>query len=462
MIEVADYTDPVLSLTEFGVAFREKVVLASVDLTIPKDGVTVLLGPGGAGKSTLLRTLAGFNDATPYLRTWGEARYLEQALKNDQRPALVSQSARLMLATVYENIVQGFPDRSGLTPLQLRQLATQMLEEAQIPEMVDRLDDPVMKLSLAKQRHLAIIRLCASGTRLLCIDEPTTGLSDDEAKALLAHIATESRRRAVLVVLHNLSQARQLGGRTAFLAGGVIQEVAECESFFSAPKKEATKTFIRTGSCSVPSPGAAPADLDPEAIPPAPIPKTASDYVSDSFGPRGFLWMIKGKLAGTPKPGIIHDLDYDLKALRRVGVTCLITLTQHRPDVEAMEKYGIENIWVPIRDMSTPSRTAAALLCRAIDLRMQMGKVIAVHCRAGLGLTGTLLAAYLIWQGESALNALEAARRIEPRWVQSEAQVAFLGSFAGALAKRAPLKSAKAGSVKNSKTLYGERINESR
>jgi len=52
-----------------------------------------------------------------------------------------------------------------------------------------------------------------------------------------------------------------------------------------------------------------------------------------------------------------------------------------------------------------------------------------VHCRAGLGRTGTVLAAHLIWEGKGSLSALEYVRRIEPRWVQSEAQVKFLEAF---------------------------------
>ncbi len=67
--------EALLSLHGFGVAFGEKVVLAGVDMAVKEREVTVLLGPSGTGKSTLLRTLAGFNDANPNLRVWGEASF---------------------------------------------------------------------------------------------------------------------------------------------------------------------------------------------------------------------------------------------------------------------------------------------------------------------------------------------------------------------------------------------------
>jgi atypical dual specificity phosphatase len=86
--------------------------------------------------------------------------------------------------------------------------------------------------------------------------------------------------------------------------------------------------------------------------------------------------------------------------------------------------------------MGAPSVTQAAGLCQQIDRKLQEGEVVAVHCRAGLGRTGTILATYLIWEGAEALSALEMVRRVEPRWVQSEEQVAFLERFASMMNER--------------------------
>lgn len=426
----------VLTLQGFGVAFGEKVVLSNVELEVPERETTVLLGPCGTGKSTLLRTLAGFNDANPNLRTWGEARFEGRDINDGERPAMVAQSARLIMATVLENIVHELPERQSLTAIQQRELAQRLLEEAGLQELLTRLDEPVINLTLGQQRHLSIMRLAASGVRLLFMDEPTTGLTDEEADKLLDYIREQSGRRAMLVVLHNLAQARRLGGQTALLAGGVVQESADCEVFFSRQESEAAKCFVRTGSCSVPAPDADPESLDPAVPPPPPIPQAAREYVSDSFGPRGFLWLKKGRLAGTPRPGIVQEIEYDLKALQRVGVTCLVSLTERAPDVEDMQAFGIENIWSPIPDMGAPSLTQAAGICRQIEQNLEQGEVVAVHCRAGLGRTGTILATYLIWEGAEALSALETVRRVEPRWVQSEEQAAFLERFASAISVR--------------------------
>jgi atypical dual specificity phosphatase len=85
--------------------------------------------------------------------------------------------------------------------------------------------------------------------------------------------------------------------------------------------------------------------------------------------------------------------------------------------------------------MEPPTLTQAQQLCMHMQQQILAGEVIAVHCRAGLGRTGTVLACYLIFEGASALDALESVRRIEPKWVQSERQVRFLEEFAFSRAK---------------------------
>ncbi|TDT41648.1 atypical dual specificity phosphatase [Halospina denitrificans] len=433
-----DASNPsVLSLSGFGVAFSEKTVLASIDLEVPDREVTILLGPSGTGKSTLLRTLAGFNDPNPNLRTWGSVNYLGNPLGDGERPVLAAQNARMVMASILENIIQDLPERRSLSPIQQRELAQRLLEAAGLHELIDRIDEPAIHLNLAQQRHLATMRLAATGARLILLDEPTTGLNDQEARRLLDYIASEAHRRSILIALHNLSHASMLGGRMVLIAGGSVHEAAKTSDFLKSPVSEAGQSFVRTGSCAVAAPDADPETLAPETPAPPPLPEEARSFVSDSFGPRGFLWLKKGQLAGTPRPGIVQDLEHDLAALKRVGVTTLITLTETRPDTEALAEYGIDNFWSPFQDMAAPSITQAAGLCKRIQRLCDEGGVVAVHCRAGLGRTGTVLASCLIWEGMAALDSLEMVRRIEPRWVQSEAQVEFLEKFALFLTERA-------------------------
>lgn len=101
--------------------------------------------------------------------------------------------------------------------------------------------------------------------------------------------------------------------------------------------------------------------------------------------------------------------------------------------MDLLNKYGIENSQFPIPDMGAPTLEQAAEICKTIDGLIKRGDRVAVHCKAGMGRTGTVLCAYLIWEGDDAISALERARNIEPRWVQSDVQVEFLEAFAGAI-----------------------------
>jgi atypical dual specificity phosphatase len=417
-----------------GVGFGQRVILSEVDLAVPERGVVVLMGPAGTGKSTLLRTLAGLSAANPTFRSWGTVTYQGEPLGDQPLPALVGQSARLMMSTVFENLVCNLPDRRKLTKAEQRVIARELLERAKLPELVALLDEQVVQLPLALQRHLAVLRLAVADPALLCIDEPTTGLRDEESERLLTHLREESKQRAILVVLHNQKQARFIGGELVLLAGGRVQEHQFIPQFLDAPQSKIAQEYIRSGICTVASPDANPEFIDESVEPPPPLPEAALNYTSDALGPRGFMWLKKGRLAGTPQPGVVLDADYDMKALKRVGVTKLITLTETNLDQELLKAYELSNIWEPMPDMHPPTLEQGIRLCESIQQLMARREVVAVHCRAGHGRTGTLLALYLIWEGQSAMQALENVRRIEPRWIQSKVQEDFLIEFAAAMA----------------------------
>jgi len=423
----------ILELNDFGVGFGEKIILTAVNLQIPTRGVFVLVGPAGTGKSTLLRTLSGLNDANPSLRTWGKANYAGGKLGDGPRPVLVAQKTRLLLSNVMENILNDLPERRSLTFAQQRDVAERLLRRCGLDYLATDLEKNVVELPLYQQRHLALARSAAANPSLLFTDEPTTGLSDDEADKLIDYIVMESEHRAVLVVVHNQKHARRLGGQIALLAGGWIHEHAETRDFLKNPQTDVGAAFVSTGSCDVPSPMAKPEELSEEALErynPPPISEEAKTFVSDGFGPRNFLWVKRGCLAGTPKPGILADIDYDMHALKRVGITTLVNLMEESFSRKTLNTYEINGMHFPIVDMSVPSLADAKKFCRDIEDLLAKGEVIAMHCKAGLGRTGTMLASILIWEGKTALEALETIRCIEPRWVQSEEQVTFLKDFA--------------------------------
>uniref|UniRef100_UPI002608909B phosphatase domain-containing protein n=1 Tax=Acidocella sp. TaxID=50710 RepID=UPI002608909B len=186
---------------------------------------------------------------------------------------------------------------------------------------------------------------------------------------------------------------------------------------------------------------AAPAAMAPAApahvITPVPSPSPAANervavtrYPGASSGPRGFIWIEEGRLSATPMPGITTDVDYDLELLKGVGVTTLITLTEKDFPQDVLARHGLKNVHLPIADRKAPTPAEMDMLVVRMRELLDAGKVLAVHCLAGLGRTGTILAAYLVKEkGLSAQVALNQIRRFNRQFVQSDDQEDFLVEY---------------------------------
>ncbi len=409
---------PLLELRDFHVAFGERVVLQGLTLQMQCPCLSIL-GHAGAGKSTLLRTLAGLNDAQPELKIQGEARYLGQPLGSGPRPWLVGQKARLLLSTVGENMAQALGRRDQMSPAEQREIVGSLVRETLGPA-APSLDARVIELPLGVQRCLAITRGIAADARLLMVDEPTAGLSDAERRQVLDLLRRVSESRGVLLVTHDIGDARTLGGDVVLLVDGHPAEQAPIARFVAEPQTAAGRRFLETGTCyfegDAPPAEASADEVDPEPVVPAP-----AKYLH---------WVIPGRLLGMPRPGVVREVDDDLGTLKRMGVTVVLCLEETRtvPE-EALTRHGMRLEHVPIDDMGAPSIEAARAACESIHAHLGAGHVVAVHCLGGAGRTGLMLAAYFILLGSSALDALEAVRRVQPRFVQSDVQVEFLSSF---------------------------------
>jgi atypical dual specificity phosphatase len=129
-------------------------------------------------------------------------------------------------------------------------------------------------------------------------------------------------------------------------------------------------------------------------------------------GPRRFRWIVPGVLAGCPQPGVVAPIEYDLDLLGAAGITHLITLTERDLPQDLLRIHGLANTHLPIFDREAPSTGQMQMLLVRMQRLLQAGEVLAVHCLAGLGRTGLVLAAWLVRDGGlSAATASAASTR---------------------------------------------------
>jgi atypical dual specificity phosphatase len=134
--------------------------------------------------------------------------------------------------------------------------------------------------------------------------------------------------------------------------------------------------------------------------------------------PQGFSWIEKPLLAAMARPDGVEDLDW----LRNKGIELLISLTEDPPRRDWINSAGLLLIHEPMIDMEAPpqeqlDRCVAAII-KAHDRKMG----VTIHCAAGLGRTGVVLACYFIDKGLNASNAIARVRRLRPGSIETEEQ----------------------------------------
>lgn len=231
--------------------FGSQEVLKGVDLTVNKGDVVAILGPSGSGKTTLLRCMNFLESADDGTMTFdGETYDLGQISKKDigkirRKTAFVFQSYNLFRnKTALQNVTEGLIVARKIPKIQAEEIGRRALDKV---GMGDRYDYYPSQLSGGQQQRVAIARALAAEPEIIYFDEPTSALDPEltgEVLAVMRQLAREGM--TMLVVTHEMNFAENVSSKVMFMEDGIVVEEAESREFFSHPKEERTKAFLKT------------------------------------------------------------------------------------------------------------------------------------------------------------------------------------------------------------------------
>jgi protein-tyrosine phosphatase len=152
-------------------------------------------------------------------------------------------------------------------------------------------------------------------------------------------------------------------------------------------------------------------------------------------------WVIPGVLAGMPMPyvhperrlaggGPLNSYPDELPDLYSAGVRAVVSLLNIPSDLAVYESAGFSFLCLPIPDGGAPTMDQAIKVVQFVIAQRSAQRAVAVHCEAGIGRTGTVIATYLISQGDDAKTAINRVRAVENRAIETPRQIQFLEQFA--------------------------------
>ncbi|HEV3380260.1 MAG TPA: phosphate ABC transporter ATP-binding protein [Trebonia sp.] len=242
-----------MSALRLTLGYGTNTVLTDVSVDFHPGQVTALLGPTGSGKSTLLRTLNRMNDKISGYRRVGDVTLDGQSIWSPAvHPMALRRNVGMLFQrpnpfpmSIMDNVVAGVRAHQRVSRARLKELAETRLRAVGLWDAVSgRLNDSPFRLSGGQQQLLCLARALAVSPSVLLLDEPTSSLDPVATESIEELIRGLVPELTVVIVTHNLAQARRVSHRSIFLNRGRVVEQGATDQIFESPAEEETAQYV--------------------------------------------------------------------------------------------------------------------------------------------------------------------------------------------------------------------------
>ena len=245
--------DCTIAVSALSLGFGKATILSEIEASLGRHQITALVGPTGSGKTTFLRSLNRMNDKVRGF--WKEgtisldgtdiyARHVDPLIVR-RKVGMVFQRPNPFPMSILDNVAAGakahkLADRAGLRDL----AETHLAEVGLWATLSDRLGDSPFRLSGGQQQLLCLARALAVEPDVLLLDEPTSSLDPHSTEAVEELVRRLSQRVTIVIVTHNLAQARRLSDRMLFFYQGGLVESGPTSQLFEEPERPETARYL--------------------------------------------------------------------------------------------------------------------------------------------------------------------------------------------------------------------------
>lgn len=244
-------SENILEIKDFSVNYGKSRVLKNINLDIERNRITAIIGPSGCGKSTFLKSLNLMITEEKSIKISGDIYFDRKNIKDFQienlrkKIGLVFQTPTPFPFSIYKNMIYapiyyGVKDKKELDKIVKEKLILAGLYD----EIKDEMNKSALSLSGGQQQRLCIARELTVEPEILLLDEPCSALDIQNTMKIEEMLKNLSSKYTIVIVTHNLAQAKRIADKTAFFFDGELIEYNDTEVIFTNPKDEKTKNYI--------------------------------------------------------------------------------------------------------------------------------------------------------------------------------------------------------------------------